>query len=357
VLKGRPVRQTIGRYFAAFRKSQRKTMADLTLGLLRSGKTGEAHIARGMVDATTPRHRIKRIWRFCKNARICPEQAMRCLIQWLVPVGCPVTVALDWTYLTDYVMLSANVVVAGRAVPLAWTVMKRRVFDATKNSRNTVEDDLILRLDAAMGEREWLLVADRGYARADLIAKLQGWGIRFVIRAQTGTWAQMEGFSDRLENLACRPNRAVRYEGVRYQKQRQVEVSLVTTHRDPAAEAWYLLTNVDEDAETICRLYAERMSIEQAFRDGKSNLRIDKLWLAAAERMERMMIIVALAMAMAILTGLKWRRENYGKDPQLTTKRKGQSLSVFRLGQHLIQLCGLPPGLEHEPLFIVLEPT
>ena len=355
MLKGRPVRQTIGRYFAAFRKSQRKTMAALTLGLLRSGRAGAAHIARGMIDATTPRHRIKRICRFCQNVRVRPETAMLCLIGWLVPTDCPVTVALDWTYLTDYVMLSANIVVAGRAVPLAWTVMKRRVFDATKTSRNTVEDDLILRLDAAMGDREWVLVADRGYARADLIAKLQGWGIQFVIRAQTGTWGEMEGFSDRLENLKCRPNRAVRYESVRYQKERRVEVSLVTTHADPAAEAWYLLTNVEGDAEDICRLYAERMSIEQAFRDGKSNLGIDKLWLAQADRMERMMIVVALAMAMAILTGLNWRRKHHGKDPQLTTKRKGWSLSVFRLGLHLIQLHGPPRDLQHLPLLVVLE--
>jgi len=344
------VGQLIGRHFGALRKSQRKTMGDLTMGLLRTGRTGAAGIARGMLDATTVRYRIKRIWRFCRNPGLCAQSAMLAMVRWLVPYGVPVVVALDWTYLTDYVMLAAKVAVEGRAVPVAWTVMRRKVFDKQKNSRNTVEEDLIRWLADAMEERQWILVADRGFCRADLIAKLQEWGVGFVIRANTGTWGETEGFSGRLYNLPCRPRRAVRYERIRYQKTRRVEVSLVTTHEEPAKEAWYLLTNVAGKAERICAHYRRRMWIEEAFRDAKSNLGLDKLWLAHPERMERMMIVVALAMALSILTGLKWRREHPGQDPQLTTKRKGHCLSVFRLGLLLIQLYGLPPGLADHPL-------
>ena len=347
--------QVIGRHFALLRKSQRTTLAVLTLGLLRSGKAGEAAIARGMVVPTTVRHCIKRIWRFCQNPGLLPEVVTVCLVRWLVPQDCATVVALDWTYLTDYVMLAAKVAVARRAVPVAWTVMKRGQFDRDKNSRNTVEEDLIRRLHNAMEGKRWILVADRGFARADLIRKLKGWRIEFVVRAQTGTWAEMEGFSGRLDNLKCHPRRCKRYESVRYQKQMRVEVSLVTTHAEPAPEAWYLLTNVEGDAEWICRLYRERMWIEEAFRDAKGNLQLKKVWLAKADRMERMMIVVALAMAIAILVGLKWRREHPGEDHQLTTKRKGQTLSVFLLGLYLIQREGFPPGLIDEPLFLALE--
>ena len=42
-------------HFGAFRKSQRKTLCDLTSGLLRGGKVGLAQIARGMVARTTVR--------------------------------------------------------------------------------------------------------------------------------------------------------------------------------------------------------------------------------------------------------------------------------------------------------------
>lgn len=351
----RSVRHIIGRYFGLLRKSQRTTISDLTLGLLRSARAGEAAIARGMLSATTVRHRIKRIWRFCKNPCVRPELVMLCLVRWLVPEGCPTVVALDWTYLTDYVMLAAKVAVAGRAVPVAWTVTRKGLFDKDKNSRNTIELDLIRRLHDAMDGRRWILVADRGFARADLIRTLQNWGVEFVIRAQTGTWAEMEGFSARLYNLKCEPGKAKRYDGIRYHKTMRVKVSLVTTHAEPAPEAWYLLTNVEGEARAICGLYRQRMWIEEAFRDAKGNLGLKKVWLATGERMERMMIVVALAMVIAILTGLKWRREHHGQDPQLTTKRKGHSLSVFLLGLYQIQMQGLPPGIQDEPLFIAME--
>jgi len=285
VHRRRCIREIIGRHFGVFRKSQRKTMGDLTLGLLRSGKAGEAGIARGMISPTTVRHSIKRIWRFCQNVRIRPEVVMLCLVRWLVPEDCPTVVALDWTYLTDYVMLAAKVAVAGRAVPVGWTVMKKGQFDADKNSRNTVEEDLIRRLNEAMEGRRWILVGDRGFARADLIRKLTQWGIEFVIRAHTGTWTEVGDFSDRLYNLACEPAEARRYERIRYQKTMRVEVGLVTTHAEPAPEAWYLLTNVEAEAESVCDLYRQRMWIEEAFRDAKGNLGLEKVWLAAAQRM------------------------------------------------------------------------
>ena len=38
-------------------------------------------------------------------------------------------------------------------------------------------------LKEAFGQYPWILVADRGFARAELFRKLNDWGIGYVIRA------------------------------------------------------------------------------------------------------------------------------------------------------------------------------
>jgi hypothetical protein len=336
------------------RKSQRKTIADLVLGLIRRRRVGLAAIARGMLDLTTVRHRIKRIWRFAQNDRISLSLVTLCLVRWVVGESGPATIALDWTYLPEYVLLAAKVCVCRRAVPVAWLVMHRSAFDSERKSRNSAEEELIRRLAQAMGERPWVLVADRGFARADLLAKLQSWDIQFVIRGSGTTWADSQGFSCLLDDVPRSARRIARYEKVYYQKSRRVPLGLVVTHREPAPEPWYLLTNM-EGAEEIVRLYRQRMWIEEAFRDAKTNLGLTKLWMARADRMERMMILVAIAMVLALLSTFHYRRRSGGRDPQLSTKRRGGALSIFCTGLELLYQYGFPDDLHAEPFFILLE--
>jgi len=88
-----------------------------------------------------------------------------------------------------------------------------------------------------------------------------------------------------------------------------------------------------------------RMWIEDRFRDAKSVLGLKKLWPARPERIERMLILVAAVMLLSILVGLDYIRRFPNRDPQPTTKRKGRTLSVFRLGLELIRQNALPPSL------------
>jgi hypothetical protein len=345
----------IRRHFGSFRKSQRKTICDLTWGLLARGRLGLAAIARGMVDGTTVRHRIKRAWRFARNERLCCRKATVALVGWLLR-GCAsqVVVALDWTYLGDYVLLAAKVALRRRAVPVAWAVMRKDQFDKDHKSRNSVEEQLIEHLAVALSRVRWVLVADRGFARASLIKKLLRWRISFVIRAIGTTWVQSGAFNCILDNVPRRPGRARRYEEVLYHRTKKVPVSLVLTHREPAAEPWYLITNLQGLKEPVLA-YRRRMWIEESFRDAKSNLGLDTLWLASPERMERMMILVAVGMLLAVLVGAHYLMRHGERDPQLSTKRRGGTLSIFRLGLELIRAYGLPPGLSKLRFPLALE--
>ena len=345
----RPFRTLFDTHFAGVRKSQRKTIFSLVFGLLMRGRVGLAEIARGMCDDTTVRHRIKRGWRFLRNPGVSCDAVTLALTHWLRG-NQHLIVALDWTDLGEYMLLAAKVAVDGRAVPLSWLVMRKYIFDRDKKSRNDAEEQLIFRLKQALEGRTWILVADRGFARAELFRTLLDGRVRFVIRAPLNTWVRVRGFSGILGNIPRQPNRVHRYTRALYHKTQKVAVGLAVTHEEPAVEAWYLVSSPQE-TDSAVTLYRKRMWIEESFRDAKSNLGLHRFWAAKPERVERMMILVAVVMLVTILVGLGYRRRFGNRDPQLTTKRRGRSLSVFRLGRELIWQWGIPPGLAGTSLF------
>jgi hypothetical protein len=315
---------------------------------LRRGRIGLAEIARGMQDDTTVRHRIKRAWRFLRNARISSKAATVGLAHWIFSSSAsPAVIALDWTTLGDYMLLAAKTAVDHRAVPIAWVVVRKKWYSRAYKSRNDVEEKVIQCLAEAMGNRPWILVADRGFARADLFAKLDDWGVKYVIRTASNTWVKVRGFKGILGNIPRESGKKNRYGRVLYQKTKRVKVSLAVVHKEPAPEPWYLVTSFEERMRAE-QIYRKRMWIEESFRDAKSRLGLHKFWAAKPERIERMMILVALTMLITILVALEYHRKNPGKDHQLTTKRKGRTLSVYSLGRELLLLYGVPPSaLKH----------
>lgn len=350
----RSFRGLIEHNFKGLRKSQRTTVHALSQGLLYRGRAGLAEIARGMRDRTTVRHRIKRIERFVTNDRIDLRSVFEGLAKWILPPGGEVVVALDWTTLGEFKLLCANVVVARRAVPLAWHVMRSGEFSEQTKSRNHAEEQLIELLRECLGQCRWVLVADRGFARADLFKKLDQWGIRYVIRACGNPWVYAGRYEGELDSLPRAPGGVRRYDSVRYHKSAQVPVSLVLTHAEPAPHPWYLITNVPGMSRVV-KVYGRRMAIDESFRDAKSGLGLRALRLCEPGRVARMMILVAIAMLINVLVGLAHARAGRGLDPQLTTKRRGRTLSMFRRGQEIIWERGLPANLYRIKLHAFLE--
>jgi len=336
----------IERFLPSLRKSQRRTIGDLSFGLMNTGRIGLAGVARGMRDGTTVRHRIKRIWRFARNDRVDLRLVFGALAEWCSSGREELVVALDWTELTgEYRLLAAKVALRKRAIPLAWRVVRKGEFNNRQRSRNQIEEELILQLRKLLWGQKWVLVADRGFARAALFKKLSYWGINYVIRCAGNTWIRKRGFAGILDNVPRRANRTARYKRVLYHKRMQVPVGLVVSHREPAFEPWYLITNV-EGQGLIEQIYKKRMWIEESFRDAKSNLGLSKLWLSDPGRMQRILVIAAVAMLLAVLIALDYENRHPGRDPQLTTKRQGTTISVFRKGLELFRLHGPPPGLQ-----------
>lgn len=351
----------IGRHFGPFRKSRRTTLTALVFGLLMGRRLGLAAIARRMAGPVSVRHKIKRVGRFADNKGVRVREATPCLVEWVLSLtGKAPVVALDWTDLSrGLVMLTAAVALEGRAVPVAWTVMGQRAFTKKRKSRNDVEEKLILRLREAFGQCRWLLVADRGFARADLFAKLNRWGVRYVIRACGNPWVDTGQWSGQLWDIRRWPHCCRRYGNVLYHKSRQVAVSLVVVHRGTAPEPWYLVTNAP-GSKAIEKAYRRRCWVEEHFRDAKSGLGLSGLRLRRAHRIERLLIVAAVAMLVALAVGMGWHCEHGGIDPQLSSHKRGRSLSVVNLGCELIwalMVGPLPLSLLDRPLPLAPENT
>jgi hypothetical protein len=325
----------VDREFWAMRRSRTKTIAALTVGLLRKQRVGQAGIARGMVDRTTVKHRVKRVGRFVTNEGIAPWEVSGYLLDLMLPRDRESLVLVDWTDRGDYMMLKASLAFQRRALPLAWLHVRKWEYE---KSQNYVEEKFILEVASRIpADRRWVLVADRGFGRAALIRTLDEEGIRFVIRDADDVWVKHGAIEGRLCNWPRRRNKSVLYRDAVYHKNQRLTVNLVVCHKEPAPAPWFLITNVEAPAARIQKIYAKRMGIEEGIRDCKSGLDLNRLWLSESIRMDRMMIIVALAMLLIALTAVASKAR--GEDLQVSTsKRKAPPVSYFTLGCRILEL-------------------
>jgi hypothetical protein len=329
------VLEFVNRECWALRRSRTKTIAALTVGLLRRQQVGQASIARGMDDNTTVKHRVKRIGRFVTNEAIDPWEVSGYLFDLMLPRERESLILVDWTDRGEYMMLKASLAFQRRALPLAWVHVRKWEYE---KSQNYVEEQFILELASRLpADRRWVLVADRGFGRAALIRTLDEAGIQFVIRDADGVWVQHGAIEGVLNTWPREPNKSVIYRGATYHKTQRLTVNLVVCHEEPAPAPWFLITNLDRPAVRVQKIYAKRMGIEEGIRDCKSGLDLTSLRLSEPARMDRMMIIVALAMLFIALTAMasKARGENLQVS---TSKRKAPPVSYFTLGCRILEM-------------------
>jgi hypothetical protein len=326
--------QFVSRVLPALRRSQQTTTSALLDGLLRGQQIGLTAIACGMRDDTTVKHRIKRAGRFCQNTGIAMQDVFSGLADYLLARNQLNVIAIDWTDLGDYMLLKASLIFRRRALPVAWRVVWKAHYD---KSQNDEEEQLVEQLITAVGTRSWVLLADRGFGRADFFRWLDERNVSFVIRVSGSAWIEHQWFTGLIDNVPRRAGGGWMYKAVWYRKRSPVRVNLACYHKEPAPAPWYLVTNLDITAPKAATLYAKRMGIEEGIRDCKSGLGLKRLWLGGPGRMERAIILVALAILLTALTAAK----SAAKGEQLklaNNKRNKRVLSFFVLGLRIIQL-------------------
>jgi hypothetical protein len=270
------------------------------------GRLSQGDIARAMVTTGSAKSRAKRLWRFLRNARLKAEQMLGGLLGFTGVKfwGEIVPILIDQTSLcADMVQaVVASFPMGNRAIPVA--VQTFQTQDA--QGQNAHEWSLLQRLLNGLGSAiRYVLVMDRGYAKAAHMVQLLKLSAMFVIRGCRNIVVQYHDGKPccrSLGRLRHRQGVAVRYRNVRYMAAWLLRVDIIVYRQRGFAEPWFLIVPPDSEqtmpTEQVVQWYRWRMRIEVTFRDFKSCMGVRRglrFVVEPADKMARMLCCLAVA--------------------------------------------------------------
>jgi Transposase DDE domain len=221
---------------------------------------------------------------------------LRAVLRCFAPGSGRLTLLIDWTVHRDrcrslWVMLPLG----GRAVPLAFWLTPLAV--GGKGAQRALEDQALTQLrDWLPARRRVLLIGDRGFRGRDRMQFLKRLRFQFILRVTGDTMVQLDGAWVRLQDIAPAVGKRRQWANVLYGKEKPKErltVNLIAVRQAlPAPKAvltnkgkktgktveetiWYLATDLPLTSDAVA-LYAQRMQIEQSFRDSKGLLGLER---------------------------------------------------------------------------------
>lgn len=262
----------------------------------------------------------KRIQRFLKQCD--PRQALWRLFQEQAEfvIGDPTEIERPQARRTEYVgtlkdgktkgfwVLLLATPYRGRAIPCGAITYSSRTIAMGEDSRNLNHFRAFAQLKDLLGERP--LVLDREFSYLELLLRLVAEGLHFVIRLNLGSHPPKFYHSDGREVLlTVSPGETVIHHRVWYKG--QVCVNLIGTWQKGLSGPLWIMTSLE--ATQGQRIYFARMKIEEAFRDLKSLLGMARLMNKRQELMEKMLALLLLVYAIALLVGERLRDHLYGE--------------------------------------------
>lgn len=315
---------------------------------MRVQRVSLANIGRAMIGAT--KHQIKRCWRFCANPRVETADAMRGIVQRLLKKRKKkLLVALDWVDIKGFQTLMASVVLKGRSIPICWASTTHHLYDGHR-SRNAFEESLLLVLrDMIPKPIKVLILADRGFGRTALASFCQQQGFGYLIRIPAKVTVRLHGFYGKLLDYPVYKGIAKVLKRVRYRSDGAVTQNVIVHWRrnlpKKRDECWFLMTDQKGSAHQLCRLYGQRMTIEQLFRDDKSkrngwSLRDTKI--TQPDRIDRLLLILAIAYLLLCGVGLI-AKSRFRPSAWCSTNRQ-RECSIYTIGLIMLLKMKLTPS-------------
>ncbi|GAP07746.1 MAG TPA: transposase [Anaerolinea thermolimosa] len=196
----------------------------------------------------------------------------------------------------------------GRAIPCGLLTYSSRTIAAGLSSRNTNHVRAFAELKDLLGERP--LVLDREFSYLELLLNLVEEGVNFVIRLNQGSHTPKFWDAEGKEVvLSLSPGEKVIHPAVWYKG--KVCLSLIGVWKKGLAEPLWVMTNLEP--ERAWQMYLSRMKIEETFRDLKGLLGMTRLMNKRQENMEKMVAMLLLIYAIALLLGENLRDRLYGE--------------------------------------------
>lgn len=329
----------------SLRLSQAKTLAILVASAMRVERISLANIGRAMNGMV--KHQIKRCWRFCANDRIETADAMRGVLKRVLKKRKKkLLISFDWTDIKSFQTLMASAVFKGRSTPICWASCNKHVYDGYR-SRNSFEESLLLVLRSMIPPQvKVILLADRGFGRTELARFCQKQGFSYVIRIQPNVHVNCAGYKGKLIDYPvykgiCKLLKSVLYRSQENPVTQNVVIRWVRDLPAKRDECWFLMTDLQAGGAQISKLYGQRMTIEELFRDHKNkrngwSLRDTKL--TRPERLDRLLLILAIAYLLLCGIGIIALQTGAPGDWSSSTRNECSVFTIGRIMLHRIPI-------------------
>ena len=332
-----------------------KRLTLLVLGIIKGKSASPARIAKALdelslTDATA--ESIERRIRHIENdENICVTTCFHPLAKERLAYGRPkqLLLIIDPTTQEDHVvMLTVGVWYRGKALPLAWMVWPGNKPLKGGGFWQRVETllDVVAKLLPVNIPITWL--ADRAFgspAFIDLITAREWYYITRVVKTvRYLTENQTENQTDKdlchkVSDLTPKHGYRAKMRGRAFKKRGWRRVSIVAYWKKGYDTPLCLVSNLPPNYSLIY-LYARRYPIESLFRDYKSNgWHWEQGQVRDLEHLKRLLVGMALATWVTLLTGTQVAEEHLAKIPtgnRRTMPWVGKQ-SLFQLGLHRLQ--------------------
>lgn len=276
-------------------------------------------------------HRLKRLSRFLGNGRVDAVAVQASLISHtLARLGSPrwLGLAVDWTMFDAitprgerirYQVLRIAVPRRGRALPLLQVAYDRDRLPAPRSQNRLEEEALLAVIDVLPRGVRPVVLADRGFARANFFAFLKAFGLDYVVRINRGTcMTEMDGRRWKLGEEGTGRGQIRWSAGVRYAlhhgRPTDMVINLAVCFRLPRhqlrnprrkepKEPWYLATSLGNAGSAVA-WYQQRGWIEQSFKDAKGRFYLAAVQVGSPDRLTRLLVALTIALSWLTLAAL-----------------------------------------------------
>lgn len=361
--------RVLGPCLASLHAKRQQALLRATAGLLRGGITSLSAIALGLDGSIALKHRLKSVDRLLGNGALhqMRGEIYRRLAQgWLAPLT-RVLIVVDWSDVTPdqrWQLLRASVVVDGRSVTLYEEVHPQKRLANPEVHRRFLRYlkamlppgcQPIVMTDAGFHSPWFKMVQAQGWY---FVGRLRGrnrvqlsrdgewmaardWYRRATPEAQDlgwGAYAHSNPVAVRVV-LARRPAK-YRHRLNIYGTKHRSRASADSTRS--AGEPWLLASSralQHLTADAIVGLYAQRMKIEQSFRDTKNTrlgLGLENARSRSGARFEMLLLVAHLASFVQRLIGEQARQQQLELQFMATRRVDRAEISVLTLGRRIL---------------------
>jgi Transposase DDE domain len=229
--------------------------------------------------------------------------------------------------------LMLSVVYHGRALPLAWVVVKGKKGHFPQEMHCA----LLAQVQAIMPPNATVIfLGDGEFDGIELQAAIRGYDWLYVCRTASNILVTACGVRFHVSDLGPERGESVAVAPAWMTAEAYGPISILAVWEQRCEEPLYLVTNMS-DLDAAVQMYKKRPHIETFFSDQKSRgFHIDKSHLSDPKRLCRLLIASCLAYLWIVYLGVCALRDDWMK---WLHRQDRCDLSLFRLGLRLLARC------------------